>query len=244
LSLTDDRQDRKNLVVLCGTFSQISGVTVDPDLIETQANLVNRDLLQQWYKIVSKQSNVGRSQSFIDLVEKYLISSLDYQRFANLFLKFIESLDDERVGTSEHEKYYRYAEEKGIWNNLVRDIKNAIGSNPTLGAFLHELQMRPKDPIVPVDTVSLMTIHSAKGKEFNHVYLIGLVEGELPSYQSIQKGDDSVEVEEERRNCFVAITRTEDTLTLSYAESYRGWSKKPSRFLYEMNLLERNFDEF
>jgi DNA helicase-2/ATP-dependent DNA helicase PcrA len=85
-----------------------------------------------------------------------------------------------------------------------------------------------------------MTIHAAKGGGFSHVYLIGLVEDELPSYQSIQKGDDSVEVEEERRNCFVAITRTADTLTLSYANSYRGWPKKPSRFLYEMGLLEED----
>jgi len=44
-------------------------------------------------------------------------------------------------------------------------------------------------------------------------------------------------MEEERRNCFVAITRTIETLTLSYAEEYRGWPKKPSRFLFEMKLL-------
>ena len=45
------------------------------------------------------------------------------------------------------------------------------------------------------------------------------------------------EMEEERRNCFVAITRSMKTLTLSYAESYRGWHKEPSRFLFEMGLL-------
>ena len=82
-----------------------------------------------------------------------------------------------------------------------------------------------------------MTIHGAKGKEFEYVYLIGLVEDELPSFQSKQKGGDSPEMEEERRNCFVAITRTIETLTLSYAERYRGWLKEPSRFLFEMGLL-------
>lgn len=45
-------------------------------------------------------------------------------------------------------------------------------------------------------------------------------------------------LEEERRNCFVAITRTIKTLTLSYSERYRDWPKKPSRFLYEMGLLD------
>jgi len=70
------------------------------------------------------------------------------------------------------------------------------------------------------------------------VYLIGLVEDELPSYQSKKKGRTSPEMEEERRNCFVAITRTIKTLTLSYAEYYWGWPKTPSRFLVEMGLLE------
>ena len=48
---------------------------------------------------------------------------------------------------------------------------------------------------------------------------------------------NSLEMEEERRNCFVAITRTIETLTLSYTERYRGWLKEPSRFLFEMGLL-------
>jgi DNA helicase-2/ATP-dependent DNA helicase PcrA len=82
-----------------------------------------------------------------------------------------------------------------------------------------------------------MTIHGAKGKEFDHVYLIGMVEDELPSFQSRKRGNKSPEMEEERRNCFVAITRAVKTLTLSYAEKYRGWPKKPSRFLFEMKLL-------
>ena len=82
-----------------------------------------------------------------------------------------------------------------------------------------------------------MSIHGAKGKEFDHVYLIGLVEDELPSFQSKQKGDKSPEMEEERRNCFVAITRTIKSLTLSYSEKYRGWNKTPSRFLIEMGLI-------
>jgi DNA helicase-2/ATP-dependent DNA helicase PcrA len=86
------------------------------------------------------------------------------------------------------------------------------------------------------------SVHGAKGKEFDHVYLIGLVEDELPSFQSKQKGDGSPELEEERRNCFVAITRTIRTLTLSFAERYRGWPKEPSRFLYEMGLLEKDVE--
>ena len=72
-----------------------------------------------------------------------------------------------------------------------------------------------------------------------HDDVIGLVDDELPSFQSKKKGDKSLEMEEERRNCFVAITRTIKTLTLSYAKKYRGWPKEPSRFLFEMGLLKR-----
>src|SRR5439155_18767506 len=112
----------------------------------------------------------------------------------------------------------------------------AIGQAPTLEAFLQELQLRSKEKAAEPGTVVLMSVHSAKGKEFDHVYLMGLVEDELPSFQSKQKGDQSPEMEEERRNCFVAITRTKECLVLSRAESYRGWRKEPSRFLVEMGL--------
>ena len=83
-----------------------------------------------------------------------------------------------------------------------------------------------------------MTIHGAKGREFDIVYIIGLAEDVMPSFQSLQKGDSSPEMEEERRNCFVAITRAKESLILSRANSYRGWQKHPSRFLIEMGFAE------
>ena len=81
-----------------------------------------------------------------------------------------------------------------------------------------------------------LTIHLAKGQEFQHVYLVGLVEDQLPSYFAKQKGEHSREIEEERRACFVAITRVQGSLTLTYARSYSGYSKAPSRFLLEMGF--------
>lgn len=83
-----------------------------------------------------------------------------------------------------------------------------------------------------------MTVHGAKGREFDFVYVIGLAEDTMPSYQSRQKGDSSPEKEEERRNCFVAITRAKESLILSRANSYRGYPKQPSRFLVEMGFVQ------
>jgi DNA helicase II / ATP-dependent DNA helicase PcrA len=63
-----------------------------------------------------------------------------------------------------------------------------------------------------------------------------MAETVLPSWQSLQPKARPQELEEERRNCFVAITRTRHTLVLSRANQYRGWRKAPSRFLAEMGL--------
>ena len=59
----------------------------------------------------------------------------------------------------------------------------------------------------------------------------------LPSFQALRKGPQSRELEEERRNCFVAITRVERTLTLTRAQHYYGYRKAPSQFLGEMGIV-------
>lgn len=85
------------------------------------------------------------------------------------------------------------------------------------------------------DAVTMMTVHGAKGLEFKHVYIVGLEEELFPSSRMITSRD---ELEEERRLFYVAITRAEERLTLSYAlQRYRFGSLRacePSRFLFEM----------
>ena len=86
--------------------------------------------------------------------------------------------------------------------------------------------------------VSLMTIHSSKGLEFRHVYLVGLEENLFPSQLSIHSRS---ELEEERRLFYVAITRAEKNCTISYAASRFQWgnliSSEPSRFLSEIDPM-------
>ncbi len=85
------------------------------------------------------------------------------------------------------------------------------------------------------DCVQLMTLHSAKGLEFKLVFLVGLEEGLFPSQQST---DDIGRLEEERRLCYVGITRAMQQLYLTHAESRRLYGKetypRPSRFLKEI----------
>jgi DNA helicase-2/ATP-dependent DNA helicase PcrA len=92
------------------------------------------------------------------------------------------------------------------------------------------------------DRVSLMTVHSAKGLEFDVVYVVGLEEGVLP-HQNASR--DARAVEEERRLCYVAMTRARQHLTLTWAHERRRWGSRsfgtPSRFLAEIppKLVER-----
>ena len=96
------------------------------------------------------------------------------------------------------------------------------------------------------DTVSLMTIHSAKGLEFDNVFVVGLEENLFPSQMSLNSRND---LEEERRLFYVAITRAGKKLSISYATSRYRWgtltSCEPSRFLDEIDAkyLELDFKQ-
>ncbi|MDD1616136.1 MAG: DNA helicase II / ATP-dependent DNA helicase PcrA, partial [Methylococcaceae bacterium NSP1-2] len=85
------------------------------------------------------------------------------------------------------------------------------------------------------DCVQLMTLHTAKGLEFKQVFLVGMEEGLFPAQQSV---DDTVRLEEERRLCYVGITRARQQLTITHAESRwlygRTTYPNPSRFLRDI----------
>ena len=94
-----------------------------------------------------------------------------------------------------------------------------IHNQPTLREFLEEVALVADIDNVEggSDKVLLMTLHSAKGLEFPHVYLAGMEDGVFPSYMTIAS-DDPEEIEEERRLAYVGITRAKDDLTLCYAK--------------------------
>ena len=123
-----------------------------------------------------------------------------------------------------------------MWKELTRKVSRIGGGAPPLSRFMQEIDLPPKVAPPARDAVQCLTIHSPGGRDFRHVYLIGLAEDQLPSYYATKAGANPRLLEEERRNCFVAITRTQGTLTLTYADSYFGRPKQPTRFLREMGL--------
>src|SRR5690606_11467933 len=114
---------------------------------------------------------------------------------------------------------------------------------PTLAGFLEESMLAGRedqkdDDPRQQDSVTLMTLHSAKGLEFPIVYMVGMEEGLLPHKRSVAEGLSGAEIEEERRLCYVGVTRAREELTLSLCKTRTKWGKPrpqiPSRFLLEM----------
>jgi DNA helicase-2/ATP-dependent DNA helicase PcrA len=108
----------------------------------------------------------------------------------------------------------------------------------TLAVFLQDIALitDSENDDKNEDTVSLMTIHAAKGLEFPHVYVVGLEENLFPNQMAVQSRS---ELEEERRLFYVAVTRAEKQLSLSYAVSRYRWGNlvgcEPSRFVSEID---------
>lgn len=125
----------------------------------------------------------------------------------------------------------------------VRELKSSINAYvqnaelPSLAGFLEEIALYTdiEEYDDSDDTVVMMTMHSAKGLEFPNVFLVGFEEGLFPGMRAI---GDREEMEEERRLCYVAITRAMDNLTISYAKQRMLYGRTnaamQSRFLKEI----------
>ena len=134
----------------------------------------------------------------------------------------------------------RYENIQELLNGVKAYTEDPEREDKTLGAFLQDIALvtdaDTKDAQQEGETVTMMTIHSAKGLEFRNVYIVGMEENLFPSQMMITSRAD---LEEERRLFYVAITRAEKKLTLSYATSRYQWgnlrSCEKSRFLDEID---------
>lgn len=123
----------------------------------------------------------------------------------------------------------RSSEEERFLALLPRFDELFLGDS--LASFLDFLALyRNQDSAEGQDAVQLMTIHAAKGLEFDQVYIAGLEENVLPGYYALRSPDPEA-VEEERRLLYVAMTRAGKSLTLTRVTSRGGFVQEPSRFL-------------
>ena len=150
-----------------------------------------------------------------------------------------------RVATeSGYEQYIRELGDEERYENLMEfkriadEFERNFGEDLTLSEFLQQIALQSsEDEDSKRDAVKLMTIHAAKGLEFPVVFVIGFSEGIFPSSKTIEERK-LLGLEEERRLCYVAITRAEKQLYLMDSEglSQNGIKKLPSRFLREIGV--------
>lgn len=177
------------------------------------------------------------AQKFTSVIEKYsgdITTHFEYE--------FKSLLDDIK-----YEDYLLSIEDSSKVEERMQNIEEfkeavmtAINSGKSLREYLNDLAIFSEKDDVENDSVVLSTIHGVKGLEFENVFVIGMTEGRFPSSRSSETPE---ELEEERRLCYVAVTRAKKHLELtSYKYDFKGEYQTPSTFIEEMELSVDSFD--
>ncbi len=187
---------------------------------------------------------IGRSEakltSFVALIEHFK-ESAKTMSISDLMKEILDYTGylDELVAEDTIEAKSRIENIEELQSKIAAYEESCEGEMPTLSGFLEEVALVAEIDNLDEekDYVVLMTLHSAKGLEFPEVYLAGMEDGIFPSYMSI---DDKEELEEERRLCYVGITRAMENLTMTCARRrmVRGETQynRMSRFLNEVPM--------
>ncbi len=188
------------------------------------------------------KGTIAKIERFVNLIKKFIAEKYNNDAYdlANLIASETGLLKDLHNGdTVEERSKYENIEEL---LNGIRDFVtgNFQEGNPTrLENFLENIALitdQDKDNPDDKNKVTLMTIHSAKGLEFPHVYVVGMEEELFPSKMSVHTQKD---LEEERRLFYVALTRAEQRVTLSFCKSRYKYgtpiTPEPSRFINEID---------
>lgn len=197
------------------------------------------DALRQARDIPTIGKTASKVEPFVTLVQGIR---------SNLHTRSVADIIEEIVEETGYIDYLADSDAPDVVDDRRQNINELIskavsyeeGSDePTLAGFLEEVAL-----VADIDNldennniVSLMTLHSAKGLEFPIVYMAGMEDGLFPSYMSLSSGDAS-DIEEERRLCYVGITRAKDRLVMSSARMrmVRGETQmnRASRFIEEI----------
>ena len=181
--------------------------------------------LKEFYELINELRELSNTMPLPRFVEE-VISKVKY-------LKYLE----EKFKADADERIENIKEFENMVVNFVRETEDA-----DLSSLLTQISLITSvDEAKDEDRISLMTLHSAKGLEFPVVFLVGLEEGLLPHFRSLETTKD---IEEERRLCYVGITRAKEKLFLTYALRRSKFGSlnpsKTSRFLTEMEIFEYN----
>eukprot|EP00980_Cylindrotheca_fusiformis_P014200 scaffold3736_cov103-Cylindrotheca_fusiformis.AAC.2 len=182
----------------------------------------------------------------IDALLFYIIEELELVKHFDTISKSKAEFEDRRENVQElRQAAKRYAKYGPALKMQTNDPDDEFASETALGNFLDDVALVADATEGGNDgedrfVVNLMTIHGSKGMEFDAVFVVGNEEGTLPSGMALQEGEGSVALEEERRLCYVAMTRAKTRLLMTWRKevtSFSTWSdlktskKDRSRFL-------------
>lgn len=221
--------DRRIFATMVAAANTMSADELDSNLLAAEAESSGAALLECWANKAALNTEDAKSNELSKFAKQLLLSRSSWAKMASDAVAWLSSgaETDESLPSD-------VSDDRSAWAGLNHAIRSELRRAPTLEEFVQGLALRPKEPELDVGTLRLMSIHSAKGLEFSNVWLAGAAEEVLPSWQSLKSNAKPEELEEERRNFFVAITRTKRHLYISSAERYRGRERRRSRFLDEM----------
>ena len=246
--------------VLC--YLKLANSFQDDLAFERIINLPRRGIGEQSLKIIidnARNNKISFFESLKGLLKENKLASsltLKTQPFVDLIIKINglinkTSLEDLGIYVIEESGYLKMLENeknklKKIENESridnLKELANALAEFENLDNFLEHVGLvNENQKKIHHNSVKLMTLHAAKGLEFDHVYLPGWEEGIFPSSRALDQ-NSSKALEEERRLAYVGITRAKFDLNLSYASSRYTYGinnySLPSRFLSEISDIE------
>ena len=233
---TDDLRLRRIVNVPARKIGQ---TTVDKaQTIATQYGLTLYDVFRRANEFPELKSAAVRLIAFTDMIEEMrrrlpvcdLPEFYDYVCERSGYAPALREKDDV-------ESRGRLENVEELKSSILAYLENAEGTETSLSGFLDEIALYTDlDSRVDGDNcVTMMTMHAAKGLEFPQVFVVGMEEGLFPGNRAM---GDAEEMEEERRLCYVAMTRAKEKLTLTNARQRTLYGKTtpcmPSRFLNEI----------
>ena len=233
---TDDLRLRRIINV---PARKIGAATVDKaQLIAARYGLTLYDVLCRAEEFPELKSSAAKLKPFTDMIEEMrrrlpdcpLPEFYDYVCERSGYAPALREKDDV-------ESRGRLENVQELKSSILTYLENAEGTEPSLSGFLDEIALYTDlDSRADGDNcVTMMTMHAAKGLEFPQVFVVGMEEGLFPGNRAM--GDGS-EMEEERRLCYVAMTRAREKLTLTNARQRTLYGRTtpcmPSRFLNEI----------
>ncbi len=197
-------------------------------------------------EVLSNENNLPgslniKTKPFIDIIKK-TTDLLKKITLEDIGIFIIEESGYLKMLENEKNKLKQLENESRIDN--LKEFVNALSEFENLDDFLEHVGLvNENQKKTHPNSVKLMTLHAAKGLEFDHVYLPGWEEGIFPSSRALEQ-NSSKSLEEERRLAYVGITRAKFDLNLSYATSRYTYGMNnyslPSRFLNEISKIDKN----